>query len=256
MLCCVSLFVVAHVSTHRWLFSDSPRTADEHDAAKKALVRRLSERQNSRARCVAQEADCGDEWGETLIAERQIRIAASIKSGDAAGPRPDATARRPVSFADQSTMVADSELRPSALATMSAPPDAARRRAVRQRAAGSGVATERREQYAAWLAASERVPLHDIAKLRYVYRAGSDALGREAVVLLGRQLPVKRVDLQRVLLYVVRVLAPLTGRPFSLIYLHGGEWLVGRAPWLYSAARRRHLGQRSAVCLVAPALCV
>jgi hypothetical protein len=61
----------------------------------------------------------------------------------------------------------------------------------------------------------------DIARLRYCYRAGSDASGREAVVLIGRQLPASS-DLSRVLLHVIRVLASFNGRPFALIYIHGG----------------------------------
>lgn len=57
--------------------------------------------------------------------------------------------------------------------------------------------------------------------MRYCYRAGSDATGREAVLLIGRQLPAS-VDLARVLLHVIRVLASFNGRPFTLIYIHGG----------------------------------
>jgi hypothetical protein len=58
--------------------------------------------------------------------------------------------------------------------------------------------------------------------LNHYSAAGADATGKEVVVLLGCMLPAKTIDLHRVLLYVVRVLAPLAGRPFSLIYIHGG----------------------------------
>jgi hypothetical protein len=93
-----------------------PRT----DAERAAAIERLP-------------ADCGDEWGETLVEERKIRIsvtpvvgsATSSSNGTQHNAAADATAPGSLSvFANESTMIADDELRPSALAVMTASPDA------------------------------------------------------------------------------------------------------------------------------------
>jgi len=167
--------------------------------------------------------DCGDEWGETIIEERKIRIAAVLPTDSSNSiTSDDNSKRRPLQFGNESTMIADDELKPSVLAHMSSSNDDARQRAVRRQSSAVAADKARRDEYAQWLMQAEKAELADIARLRYIYRAGSDASGKEIVVLLGCMLPVKQVDLHRVLLYVVRVLAPLAGRPFSLVYIHGG----------------------------------
>jgi O-acetyl-ADP-ribose deacetylase (regulator of RNase III) len=77
-------------------------------------------------------ADCGDEWGETQIAERQIRIDVAPTTGAAAAAADAKPAPLP-KFGNESTIVADDDLKPSALAHMTAVDDAARRSAVRDK---------------------------------------------------------------------------------------------------------------------------
>jgi O-acetyl-ADP-ribose deacetylase (regulator of RNase III) len=103
-----------------------PRTEQEFDAARSQLP-----------------ADCGDEWGETQIAERQIRIdvapiavvaadgtgVLSKAASAAAAPAPPIVPK----FGSESTVVADDDLKPSALANMTTVDDAARRSAVREK---------------------------------------------------------------------------------------------------------------------------
>lgn len=79
-----------------------PRTPEELAAAREALP-----------------DDVGDEWGETQIAERQIRIAVAPTNQDtsdttAGAPKTASAARRPLaSFGNESNIVADGDLRPS-----------------------------------------------------------------------------------------------------------------------------------------------
>lgn len=95
------------------------------------------------------QADCGDELGETLVEERKIRIAETPRvDGETGGAGGERVALS--TFATESTIIADDDLRPSALvrvrwracapltppaqATMSASPDLVRQQRLREAA--------------------------------------------------------------------------------------------------------------------------
>lgn len=98
--------------------------------------------------------DCGDEWGETQIAERQIRIdvAPIAVVTDAGGVlskpvAPLAAAPKHASaFGTESNIVADDDLRPAALANMTTRDDAARRTAVREKMGLPPVPSDEQQQ--------------------------------------------------------------------------------------------------------------
>jgi O-acetyl-ADP-ribose deacetylase (regulator of RNase III) len=214
-----------------------PRTAEEFEKARDALP-----------------ADTGDDWGETQIAERQIRIdvapiAVVTDAGVLSAPAAEADTRSASTaafssssssssisrFSSESTVVSDDQIRPADLANMTLQNDSARRHAVRQKAGGPTVAPERVEYYTKLRDELARTrDLSDIARLGYVYRAGPDAMGRDIVVIVAARLPVRTVNLRRVMLYLVDVLLPLTSRSFSVVYIHGGITAESDAPfsWL------------------------
>ena len=179
----------------------------------------------------------GDEWGETQIAERQIRIAVTpvgeVEDADAAAKRAAAeerraaAARRPLAaataFGNSSSVIADDELKPASLAVMTASNDDARRRAVREKSAATAASAARVEQYTRWRRAAANTDLSDVARLGFAYRAGPDARGHEVLVLIGARLPPRREGtLDRVLLYVVDLLAQMSTRDYAVVYIHGG----------------------------------
>jgi BRCT domain type II-containing protein len=85
--------------------------------------------------------DCGDEWGETMVEERKIRIgitptengtnttnnnSSSTTSSTSTSSSSSSSSTRNTSFANESTIISDEELQPRALATMLAPTDSIR----------------------------------------------------------------------------------------------------------------------------------
>lgn len=237
-----------------------PRTDEEFAKARDALP-----------------ADTGDDWGETQIAERQIRIdvapiAVVTDAGVLSAPATDSDSSTAATssssagsssfaasrFGNESTVVSDDQIRPADLANMTLQNDSARRHAVRQKAGGPAVAPERVEYYAKLRDELARTrDLSDIARLGYVYRAGPDAMGRDIVVIVAARLPVRTVNLRRVMLYLVDVLMPLTSRNFSVVYVHGGITAESDAPysWLrqvYELLDWPHGDQLQAVHVVHP----
>ena len=176
--------------------------------------------------------DCGDEWGEKQIEERKIRIDTKIVKSDVGKAEQQQSDRAKILFGNESTMIDDAELRPTALATMTPSSDAARQKAVRAKLAATSIPNERIVQYQQWRNAAAASDLSDIARLGFAYRAGPDQHGREILVLLGARLPVAQVDMQRVFLYVVDMLASMsaTTHEFSLVYVHGGVTAANDVP--------------------------
>ncbi|GAM17457.1 hypothetical protein SAMD00019534_006320, partial [Acytostelium subglobosum LB1] len=60
----------------------------------------------------------------------------------------------------------------------------------------------------------------DVESKNFLYKAGKDHLGRSVVVIIASNLPVKTMDMERVLLYTISVMDPVVDGDYVLIYLH------------------------------------
>jgi len=62
--------------------------------------------------------------------------------------------------------------------------------------------------------------LSDIAKLGFIYKSGRDINGSTIIVIVARHLPAKAIDMNRVLLYIIRVMDSIVERSYSIVYVH------------------------------------
>ena len=157
----------------------------------------------------------GNEFGETVIEDRKIRVSNSVINDPRHGR-----------LTDTSRFTLTGRL-PSAFGNMDAHDQDERRleqiRLERMRMSRAQLAEEGAHlAYSQYVRRARGEELEDIAALGILSRAGADSLGRPVVLFAGAALPVAEVDMERVLLYMVRVLDPIVERPYVIVYLHTG----------------------------------
>jgi O-acetyl-ADP-ribose deacetylase (regulator of RNase III) len=155
--------------------------------------------------------DCGNEWGETVIEERVIRVGnlgggSSEDEGDDDGD----VAASWLSPQDKS------EEKKNALTVMS--PAKEERSSTDAGLSPEDEETERR--YVSFLQRAQTTDLSEFDKYGVVYHSGRDADGRPIVVVAPCRLPEPLPDMDKLALYVLRVLDPLVNSDYVLIYFH------------------------------------
>jgi hypothetical protein len=75
-------------------------------------------------------------------------------------------------------------------------------------------------RYERMLRDSRAEDLSDVAKLGFIYKSGRDINGSTIIVIVARHLPAKKVDMNRVLLYIIRVMDSIVERSYSIVYVH------------------------------------
>jgi hypothetical protein len=168
-------------------------------------------------------ADIGNEHGETVIEDRKIRLtnfremapAAADGGGggrgDAAGggAKPREPSRMPSAFGKMSSDTDDDRLDNI--------------RSGRMKMTRSELEEERSQlQYATKLRKARAEDLSDIAALNLIYKSGTDNMGRAVIMFVASHLPAKQVDMERVMLYIIRTMDPIVERPYVV---SGCDWL-------------------------------
>lgn len=68
---------------------------------------------------------------------------------------------------------------------------------------------------------SECEDLSSLEKNHCIYEAGRDRQGRPVIAFIGKWFPYERIDLDKALLYLIRVLQPIvTNGPYVVVYFH------------------------------------
>ena len=202
-----------------------------------ALEERLAERPPDRG---GLPADVGNEIGETVIADRAIRIGGRQAAGSGRaqsptarygggsnifvgrGPQPYAKGKRPnVPSATFTAMRED----PDAARLDAASKGKGKKKAARKASAAGDLreaaALAGDELYAQWLERARIDDLSDVAALNLLYVSGVDAEGRPIVVFCAAHMPTEAVDLDRVVRFVIRCLDELVSRgEYVLVYVH------------------------------------
>jgi len=75
-------------------------------------------------------------------------------------------------------------------------------------------------EYESYLARTRVELLSDIAALNFVYRTGTDDYGRPIIVMIGANIPARKIDLERVMLYMIKVMDPVVEGDYVLVYVH------------------------------------
>jgi len=89
-------------------------------------------------------------------------------------------------------------------------------------------------RYNSYLRLAREEDLADLAALNFVYQSGCDGEGRPIICIVASHLPAATADLNRVLLYLIKVLDPLVQNDFNIIYFHTNITSANRPPldWL------------------------
>lgn len=204
--------------------------------------------------------DVGNELGESVIPDRQIRI--STLPGMGAGPvpvaaAPAASASAVVAAAEAAGAVAPPPPAADPFSDMQDNPDDQRRK---EDGAKSRAQLEREEaerRYAVYLRRAREEDLSDLDQYGFIYTSGVDELGRDVVVFVASQLPAKAVDLDRILLYLIRFLDPIVQRDYVIVYFHTNIQAENKPPlaWLkeiYSVFDRKYKKNLKRLFIVHP----
>ncbi|XP_076445634.1 protein GDAP2 homolog [Babylonia areolata] len=163
--------------------------------------------------------DLGNEDGEPVIQERQIRIIdkptfAAYKSES----QNEFEETIDLNKAFETSVAVDVGHHP--FASMQEHPDNSKTRALKGIPAAEYRRAEARRRYETLLKKARTEDLTDIASLRCMYRSGVDRHGRPVIVFVGSNISVKDVDMQRVLLYMVKVMDTVVDTPYVVVYFH------------------------------------
>lgn len=92
-------------------------------------------------------------------------------------------------------------------------------------------------EYEELLEMAKMEDLGDLDKQEFLFTSGYDSHGRTILVLIGANLPSRRVPLDKLFLYFLRTLDPVVTREYVLIYFAKGQSSENRPPfsWLRKA---------------------
>jgi hypothetical protein len=173
-------------------------------------------------------AETGNELGESVIAERQIRISAMPGLSDtdslplsggysALAGRSTLAAAAAAQASSPSAAASAAEEKEKDITKPQPPPEEVRASAKSKKQVEEEEAELR---YARALAKAREENLADMEERRFVYLSGTDAAGRDVVVFVAQNLPASADQLERVLLYLIHLLDPVVNRDYTVVYFH------------------------------------
>ncbi|XP_067113052.1 ganglioside-induced differentiation-associated protein 2 [Osmerus mordax] len=153
-------------------------------------------------------ADIGNSEGEPVVPERQIRIT-----------------EKPGSLEDecQEEQSLDSDLGQvgtHAFARMEGDVDKQRKLILQGQRSEATMQKQHQRNYNRWLCRARAEDLSDIAALKALYQTGVDMCGRTVMVLVGRNIPVTLIDIEKALLYFIHVMDHITVKEYVMVYFH------------------------------------
>lgn len=160
--------------------------------------------------------DIGNEMGEPVIPERQIRI--TDKPTLACLDKDDDDFEKTVDLNAKFGQSINGSVGQHPFASMQVDPDQQKRLHPNINADRRDI--EMKKRYERLLKHARSEDLTDIAALRCLYRTGQDKFGRPVIVFVGKKFPAKTVDLEKALLYMIRLLDPIVDRDYVIVYFH------------------------------------
>jgi O-acetyl-ADP-ribose deacetylase (regulator of RNase III) len=201
--------------------------------------------------------DLGNDIGETVIEERQIRIGNSIGGEGGSGideqfiasPKP----YNPVPYAERK-----SESISSSFSSLQDHPDDVRLKRDSAKPKAEQAALEQERVYHSYLRKANDTDLSDMAALKFVYLAGRDFTNRPVIAFVACNLPPPdKVDMERVMLYMLKILDPLVSSDYNLIYFHSLFAASNKPPFawlkqLYTIFNRKYKKNLKRLFIVHP----
>ncbi|XP_056145644.1 ganglioside-induced differentiation-associated protein 2 isoform X2 [Lampris incognitus] len=151
--------------------------------------------------------DIGNSEGEPVVPERQIRI--SEKPGSLEDDSED-----------ESLESALGQVGNHAFARMEGDVDKQRKLILQGQMSEAAMQKQHLRNYNRWLCRARAEDLSDIAALKALYQTGVDMCGRTVMVVVGRNIPVTLIDLEKALLYFIHVMDHITVKEYVMVYFH------------------------------------
>uniref|UniRef100_A0A8D3D8H9 Ganglioside induced differentiation associated protein 2 n=1 Tax=Scophthalmus maximus TaxID=52904 RepID=A0A8D3D8H9_SCOMX len=152
-------------------------------------------------------ADIGNSEGEPVVPERQIRIA------EKPGTLED--------DAEEENLESDlGRVGNHAFARMEGDVDKQRKLILQGQMSDAAVQKQHQRNYGRWLCRARAEDLSDIAALKALYQTGLDMCGRTVMVVVGRNIPVTLIDLEKALLYFIHVMDHIAVKEYVVVYFH------------------------------------
>ncbi|XP_068127096.1 ganglioside-induced differentiation-associated protein 2 [Hyperolius riggenbachi] len=153
--------------------------------------------------------DIGNADGEPVVPERQIRIS------EKPGVCDDDTDEEEEGLGCDLSLIGS-----HAFARMEGDVDKQRRLALQGQMSGAAQQKQHQRNYNRWLSRARMEDLSDIAALKALYQSGVDSCGRTVVVVVGRNIPVLLIDMEKALLYFIHMMDHIAARDYILVYFH------------------------------------
>uniref|UniRef100_A0ABI7Z2V0 Macro domain-containing protein n=1 Tax=Felis catus TaxID=9685 RepID=A0ABI7Z2V0_FELCA len=154
-------------------------------------------------------ADIGNAEGEPVVPERQIRI--SEKPGAPEDNQEEEAEGLGVDL---------SFIGSHAFARMEGDIDKQRRLILQGQLSEAALQKQHQRNYNRWLCQARSEDLSDIASLKALYQTGVDNCGRTVMVVVGRNIPVTLIDMDKALLYFIHVMDHIAVKEYVLVYFH------------------------------------
>jgi len=161
--------------------------------------------------------DTGNEFGETVIENRVIKIKASPVPVPQEPGQPAAASPPPTPV--QQTTPREEKL-PNSFSMMQSDFDEERKKKLEQLSQAEKERIEQQQLYLNCLYKAQKMDLSDIARLSIIYESGRDTSGRPIVVIVGSRLPMQRNYLDRVFLYMIKTMDKIVDHSYTVVYLH------------------------------------
>lgn len=152
-------------------------------------------------------ADIGNLEGEPIVPERQIRIT------EKPGYLED-------ECAEDSLGQDLAQVGQHAFSRMEADVDKQRRLILQGHLSDATVQKQHQRNYNRWLGRARAEDLSDVAALKALYQTGVDMCGRTVVVVIGRNIPMGILDLEKALLYFIHVMDHVAVKEYVMVYFH------------------------------------
>ncbi|XP_044305658.1 ganglioside-induced differentiation-associated protein 2 isoform X2 [Varanus komodoensis] len=152
-------------------------------------------------------ADIGNAEGEPVVPERQIRI--SEKPGVLEDNSDEEGLEADLSFIGS-----------HAFARMEGDVDKQRRLILQGQLSEAALQKQHQRNYNRWLCRARAEDLSDIASLKALYQTGVDNCGRTVIAVVGRNIPVTLIDMEKALLYFIHVMDHIVAKEYVIVYFH------------------------------------
>lgn len=153
--------------------------------------------------------DIGNADGEPIVPERQIRIS------EKPGAHEDDTDEEEEGLEHDLSLIGS-----HAFARMEGDVDKQRRLALQGQLSGAALQKQHQRNYNRWLSRARTEDLSDIAALKALYQSGVDNCGRTVIVVVGRNIPVLLIDMEKALLYFIHMMDHVAAKDYILVYFH------------------------------------